>query len=119
MTDPTSEPAPPAAVHGPDIASYAHATTSDGRTVVLAQQAGGALVLRWWVPDARYADGWREVTDRDEIGALVTDINAHQAAAAAAVAEPEADQVDEFDEWAGHPDADHGGPPTSDDESED
>lgn len=61
----------------------------DGRAVLMVQETPGAT-LRWFLPDARYADGWREVTDRDEVGALVAGINAAQASAP--VAEPEAAQ---------------------------
>ena len=46
---------------------------------MVAAQDGPGSPLRWWVPDGRTSDGWREVTDRDELGALVADINAAQA----------------------------------------
>lgn len=56
----------------------------DGRAVLMVQETPGAA-LRWFLPDARYADGWREVIDRDEVGALVAGINAAQATQAEAV----------------------------------
>lgn len=68
----------------PDAMARAITDGPDGRAVLMVQETPGAA-LRWFVPDARYSDGWREVTDRDEIGALVADINTHQAEAAGPV----------------------------------
>lgn len=68
----------------PDAMARAVADLGDGRAALMVQLTPSDPV-RWFVPDARYSDGWRELTDRDEIGALVADINAHQATQAEAV----------------------------------
>jgi hypothetical protein len=68
----------------PDAMARAVADLGDGRAALMVQLTP-ADPVRWFVPDARYSDGWRELTDRDEIGALVADINAHQATQAEAV----------------------------------